>query len=402
MIEKTKRPSYILTWFIFSTVIMVVFLSFLVFFIYPKINEINLQKIDTKTKVENYENLKKKWITFEEFTELKRSYKTDLYNISLLQKINKTFFGTYFTNNKSWEDFNTFFTKKINEINKLQDNENFKKAQESYKNILPTYVEDNYENENADGVMTDFKFVTYIESILYTFNLDIPNKNLNVWNLNVLPDYGNDNATPLDTTIFYIPYKFDVTWKKSDVLDFIYFLENVGSIKINTEWNVEVQDDNFIKKALLGFDNWKIFENQIIDIEKIQITDYIDSWLQDKEKNETLMDYIKRTQWGEKVTISIDVRFYVKWVPNYKIMESIEKLDTRYKAIKEEYGKLKNDKNLTEDEKIILDKWLAYLKELDASILTIKKEKTDLNKTYKKVLEVNKLLDILQDTLKKQ
>jgi archaellum component FlaC len=37
-------------------------------------------------------------------------------------------------------------------------------------------------------------------------------------------------------------------------------------------------------------------------------------------------------------------------------MESIEKLDTRYKAIKEEYGKLKNDKNLTEDEKIILDK----------------------------------------------
>jgi hypothetical protein len=39
---------------------MVVFLSFLVFFIYPKINEINLQKIDTKTKVENYENLKKK------------------------------------------------------------------------------------------------------------------------------------------------------------------------------------------------------------------------------------------------------------------------------------------------------------------------------------------------------
>lgn len=400
MIEKTKRPSYILTWFMFSTVIMVVFLSVLVFFLYPKIKEISLLKTDTKNQVDNYENLKKKWITFEEFNWLKRSYKTDLYNASLLQKIDKSFFSTYFTNNKQWEDFSTFFTKKINEIDKLQNDEKVKNTQESYKHILPTYVEDNY--ENADGVMTDFKFVTYIESILYTFNLDMQNKNLNVWNLNVLSDYGNDSITPLDTTIFYIPYKFDVTWKKSDILDFVYFLENVWSIKIDTDWNMEVQDDNFIKKSLLGFDNWKIFENQIIDIEKIQITDYIDSWLQDKAKNENLMDYIKRTQWNEKVTISIDVRFYVKWVPNYKIMESIEQLDTRYKAIKEEYSKLKNNKDITEDEKSVLDKWLAYLKELDTTILSIKKDKTDLNKTYKKALEVNKLLDILQDTLKKQ
>lgn len=400
MIEKIKKPSYIITWFIFSSTILIVFLVSLAFFLYPKFNEIREQKIDTKTKIDNYENLKKKWITFAEFNELKRSYKTNLYNTSLLKKVDDSFFTANFINNNSWEDFNTFFSKKIDEINKKENNENTKKIKESFNNILPTYVEDNYKNEA--GVMTDFKFVTYIESILYTFNLDIPNKNINVWNLNVLSDYGDGTEPPLDTTIFYIPYKFDVTWKKSDVLDFVYFLENVGSIKINSEWNVEVQEDNFIKKSLLWFDNWNIFENQIIDIEKIQITDYIDSWLEAKAQTENLMDFIKRTQWNEKITISIDVRFYVKGIPNYKILESIEKLNERYVALKEEYSKLKNNKNITQEEKLILNNWLAYLKELDSTIITLKKEKTDLNKTYKKVLEVNKSLDMLQNTLKKQ
>jgi hypothetical protein len=36
---------------------------------------------------------------------------------------------------------------------------------------------------------------------------------------------------------------------------------------------------------------------------------------------------------------------------------------------------------------------------LDVSIKEIKKEKTDLNKAFKKVIEVSKLLDILGDKL---
>jgi len=398
MTEKTKTPSYIIVWFIFSIFVMVVFVSILVFLLYPKIKEISWLKIDTKTQVDNYERLKKKWITLDEFIWLKRSYKADLYNTFLLQKVDKSFFSTYFTNNKSWEDFNTFFNKKIKEIDKLQNDEKFKNIQESYKYILPTYVEDNYGKE--EGLMTDFKFATYIESILYTFNLDMNNKSLNVWNLKILPGYGNDNITPLDTTIFYIPYDFDINWKKSDILDFVYFLENVGSIRENEDGTIDIIDDNFIKKSLLGFDNWKIFKNQIIDVENFEIKGYINSWLQDKTKNENLIDYIKRTQWNEMINIKINVRFYVKWVPNYKIMQSIEQLDVRYKAIKDEYSKLKNDKDTNEDKKKGLDKGLAYLKELDATIMNIKTEKTDLNKTYKKVIEVNKLLDILQNILK--
>ncbi len=398
MIEKTKKINYIITGFIFAFIILVIFLSVWVFILYPKIKEINIQKLETKNKITEYEKLKNKWITFSQFNELKKGYTTTAYNTSLFKKINESFFDTYFVNKKNNESFDTFFSKKVNEINKLESDDTIKKTQESYKNILPTYVENSYEDEK--WVMTDFKFVTYIESLLHTFNLDISSKNINIWNLNVLPEYANLD-TPLEATIFYIPYKFDITWKKADVLDFIYFLENVWSIKFDSDWNMEVQEDNFIKKSLLWFDNWKIFENQIIDIEKIQISDYIDSGLQDRPKTKNLIDYVKETQWNEKININIDVRFYVKGVPNYKVTDSIDKLEIRYNEIKEEYAKLKNNKDITQEDKLILDKGLSYMKELDSTIITIKQEKTDFNNAYKKVLEVNKLLDILQNILKK-
>jgi hypothetical protein len=64
-----------------------------------------------------------------------------------LKRINGQFFNTNFVNNSEGEDFNTFFNKKLNEINILENSVAYKKAQESYKNILPTYVENNYKNE---------------------------------------------------------------------------------------------------------------------------------------------------------------------------------------------------------------------------------------------------------------
>jgi hypothetical protein len=36
-------------------------------------------------------------------------------------------------------------------------------------------------------------------------------------------------------------------------------------------------------------------------------------------------------------------------------LESIEKLNERYVALKEEYSKLKNNKNITQEEKLILN-----------------------------------------------
>lgn len=398
MVEKIKRPKYIVTGFVFSAITLIVFFTITIFVLYPKIEAIGLEKDDVKTKIENLETLKKKGITYAEFNTLKNTYKANLYLASLLKKSDEKFFTANFVNTKAWEDFDSFFAKKVNEVNRSQNSQTYKEIQESYKNILPTYVEDNYKNE--EWVMTDLKFVTYIESILYTFNLEIANKNLSIGNLNVLPEYSWDKDTPLDTTIFYIPYTFDITGRKTDIIDFIYFLENVWSISVSDEGNVVVNEDNFIKKSLIWFDEWNILENQIIDIERIKMADYIDSWIEENN-NEKLVDFIKQTQWNEKIDISIDVRFYVKGVPNYKILEGINGLSERYNSLKGEYEKAKKSNKLTWDEKINIEKWIIYLNELNNTINEIKKDKSDLNKTYKRVLEVNKLLDMLQKTIEK-
>ncbi|NDK08839.1 hypothetical protein EOM39_06385 [Candidatus Gracilibacteria bacterium] len=395
MTVKTKRPKYIVTGFFFSMATMTVLVCFLLFFLYPKINEIGEEKKDVAKKIDSIELIKKKGLTFEEFNTLKNTFKANLYLASLLKKTDASFYNSNFVNNKDGEDYNSFFSKKVLEVNKAQSNEQYIEIQDSYKSILPTYVEENIENE--EGVMTDLKFITYIESILYTFNLEMANKNLTVGNLNTLTEYSNDKDSALDTTIFYIPYTFDVTGKKKDILDFIYFLENVGSININEDGEIEVYEDNFINKSLNGFGDTNILKNQIIDIERIKISDYIDSGLE-PNLNEKLISFVKRTQGGEKMSISLNVRFYVKGVPNYKIMEGVNNLSTRYNQILSDLSKKKSDKDLTSASKSKIEKALAYLKELDVTINEIKKEKVDLNKAYKKVLEINKLLDVLEKT----
>lgn len=398
MADKTKRPKYIITGFIFSLWALTVFLSLIFFVLYPKIKEISQEKQDVADKIKNLETIKKKWISYSEFNAIKTWYKANVYLSSLLKKTDEAFYNENFVNNKQWEDYNSFFSKKILEVSKEESNDQYKEIQESYKHILPTYVEDNYDNE--EWVMTDLKFVTYIESILYTFSLEIANKNFSVWNLKVLSEFSDEKETALDTTIFYIPYTFDITGKKKDVLDFIYFLENVWSISINEKWDIEFFEDNFINKALNGYGDANILKNQIIDIERIKMSDYIDSWVE-TNINEKLVDFIKRTQWNEKISITIDVRFYVKWVPNYKILEWVWNLATRYSALQKEFEKERKNKDNPADYKMKIEKWLAYLKELWTTINEIRKEKNDLNKAYKKVLEVNKILDALQETIKK-
>ncbi len=398
MAEKSKRPKFIVTGFIFSLWIILFLLITLIFFILPKLKEISNEKEDVKNKIQSIKNVSIKGLSYSEFNSMKGTVQNNAYLMSLLKKTDEQFYNLNFVNNKQWEDYNSFISKKTNEINKSEKDISYKEIKESYKSILPTYVENNYENE--EWVMTDLKFITYIESILYTFNLEMANKNLTIWNLNLLPDYNNEKGSPLDTTIFYIPYTFDITWKKSNILDFIYFLENVWSIKITDDAKIEVFEDNFINKSLNWFDEWNILRNEIIDIEKIEISDYIDSWLETKG-NENLITFIKRTQWNEKVAIKIDVRFYVKWLPNYKIQESIDKLVARFDGLKKDFEKAKNDKKLSADEKVTITRGIWYLKELEITINEIKKDKNDLNNVYKKTLDVNKLLDLLQNTLKK-
>jgi F0F1-type ATP synthase membrane subunit b/b' len=60
MVEKAKSPRYVIPGFIFTIIITIVFLCLLIFVLYPKIIEINEEKLEVKNKIENLQTLKKK------------------------------------------------------------------------------------------------------------------------------------------------------------------------------------------------------------------------------------------------------------------------------------------------------------------------------------------------------
>lgn len=397
MIEKRKHP-FVITWFIFSIVFFIVFTLLMLLHIYPTIKEIESQKEVVSNLVKDYQDIKTKWITYDEFKKIKTDKSLTVYLQNIISEIDETFFTSNFVNSKWWE-FSKFIDKKVSDINEKINSEDYKDSIDLYKKILPSYIE-SWEKDEV-WIMTDFKFINYLEVITHTFNLTTNDKRVSVWNLNVLADYDSSNSknTGLDATIFYIPYEFNISGAKKDIIDFIYFLENVGAINYSIDSKkIEIHKDTFINKKLIGFNNADILENPIIDIQSITFPEYIDSSLTISNYND-FKTYIKTTQWDEKIDVKVNVRFYVKWLPNHKILESIKSLSDKYDSIKNSYIKAK--KNQIEDVNSI-EKWLKYIQELDPTIKSIKTAKTDLNNVYKQVLEINKLLDRLWIILEKK
>ncbi len=390
MIEKRKQP-FVVTWFILSILFLIFFIVIIFVSIYPSIKELESEKEKLWVLVNNYQDIKSRWITYDDFNELKTEKSLTLYLQNILNEIDDKFFVWNFENTKWW-DYASFIEKKTAEINSKINSDDYKNSVDLYKKVLPAYVE---VGEKDDvWIMTDFKFVNYLEIITRTFNLSTKNKSVTVWNLSILADYDSSNTKNswLDTTIFYIPYDFDVSWTKKDIIDFIYFLENVWSIKYSIDSKkIEMYKDNFLNKKLLWFNSSDILENPIVDIQSINFSDYIDS-------NPSIVDYndfktyIKTTQWDERIDTKISVRFYVKWLPNHKIEEAIKNLADKYEKTKQTYIKAKKDW-LWDLNKI--EKWLKYLQELDLTIKNIKSAKKDLNNVYKQVIELNKILDKL-------
>lgn len=397
MIEKRKHP-FVIVGFTLSIVFFVTFLLLIFLKIYPDIVLIEWEKKEVSKMVEEYKSIKSNWITFDDFKSIRSQWWINLYLQNILNEVDYKFYNSYFINDKWW-DFDSFFIKKVEEINSKKEWVAYKNSVDTYKKLLPSYVE--VADTNEIWIMTDFKFVTYLESLLHSFNLESKDKSITLWNLNILPDYNANLWTSswLDTTIFYIPYTFDIEWRKKDIIDFIYFLENVWSINYDDDtWKIEVNKDNFINKSLAWTTSSNILENPVVDIESITFPEYIDSWLYWANEID-FKNYIKNTQWDELFSTIINVRFYVKWLPNYKILESITKLIERYNSLKSDFTNSK--KKLWNTINPNIDKGLKFLQELEPTIKNLKNPKIDLNSAYKQVIETNKLLDIIWNILKK-
>ncbi len=325
--EKIKNERHIQAYYssiILETIFLLLFIITIYYIITPWYDEYKNNEEKLWTQILEYEKIQKSWLSFSDF-----STSVEIPSIKkILGKIGEKFFTDNLSNlsNKSYLEFLQEKEKKNNDLNKSSI---MKERNDKISKILPSYQE----WISVDGNMTDLEFVNYVENILRSFRLIT---NSNIWIDSVVLDdkeKGSNKVTDsISSQIFYIPLKLEVEWAKSDILDFIYFLQNVGKIDSINENNIIIYKDQVINKNLWKFNGNNIYENKLVNIESIELKEYIDTSSiirSSREKNSWiwLLQFIRNgTEKDQSYSVNLSLKFYVKGLPSYKVEEFIKKI----------------------------------------------------------------------------
>lgn len=264
----------------------------------------------------------------------------DPYVQTLLKNVDASFYAKSFTNTGT-QDYQSFLKNLRIQIDSEKNSSEYIQKEGVIQSILPVYQTG---NKTSGAEMNDFYFTNYIENILYSFNLKSEGE-IGVGQLiqvsgvqkdgsetqEVSPENAAQNA--LDENIFKIPLSFSVTGQKGDIIDFIHFFENVGSVELQGN-SFEVYTDKFIPKVLDGAKNgpqYNIYSNQIADISRINILNYPDS--SSIVSSKSFMNLIKSDQAREKFSAEMEVGFYVTGLPTYMLQKHITDLLTELQGL---------------------------------------------------------------------
>ena len=328
--------------------LIIIILYFFISYIVPSIKDISLLKSSVSATYLDINRIKKEGVNYSEFNENIKSViqqtnvdKTEdnLYLSEILKSIDENFYNENIKNSTD-KDFNIF----IDDLSKKYSNSStFDNKVEVISKILPVYSEE--VSDLWDNALNDFKFINYIESIAETFNVNFTNS---IWisELKLLDNYSVwvwDNN--LDTNIFYIPLTLDLNWTKSSILDFLYFVDNIWKTELDKDQNINIKND--LNKDFLDFKNkvlkwqikdewYNIFNNQVFDIESVEFDNYIDSSFDLNEPKVSFISNIKNTQWRDLIKVNVSLRFYIKWIPIFKIENFVRDFIADLKKMKSE------------------------------------------------------------------
>ena len=414
MKETKKEQSMIRTRFFLNIIIFILFTILFTYYIYPSFQEVENKKIELWNLAHSLNRIEKKWINFKEFSLARKNTSEikDSYTKKLLLKTNKTFFEENLVNTWS-KDYLNFINNKKEELK--SGTKNFDKKQEQVNTILPFY--DEQINLDDKYTLTDYRFINYLESIIQTFWLTYKNK-IWVWELIYIdPDNLLNPDDDLSSKILYIPIKLNIKWAKIDILNFMHYFEKVGAIDIDS-WNIKIYKDRFIKKwnrvLALKWDNltknYNIYFHQLADIENIKLNKYIDSSYRFRIKNENFVEFIKRTQANEKLEIEVKLRFYVKWLPDYKIKEYIKNFILNYNDFKKYIDSELKNKKLKKN--VITTNYLQKVKSVNSYLFSIEKKVKEIGKKlgnskkldviYNEAIKYNSWMENIKITLNKE
>lgn len=360
IIKRTKRDetkilfTNVVYWFLIGVELLVLF-----FIILPNNHEVEVIKSEAFELNSNLEKYKSKWMPLEEIKSMIRDKKVELdpkanekYILSIINEVDEGFYKNNFENS-SWTLYDDFINKKV-EIYKNDTSPTNEEKLKITSKVLPYYSDNVLDWSN----LTDFQFINYVESIISTFNLSYTNP---IWikEIKQIDNYkllSSDNS--FDKWIYEIPVDLNISWRKSSIIDFLHFIENVWKVTFDNETkNISINKEesdpgtvffDFRNKKLdwqKSTSNWSynIYDNQIADIELISMNKYIDSSEKNIRSNDdwkTFLKFLKFSQDKEKFDITVRINFYVKWVPKYKVDEFISSFNKRLSLIDDSVKKI--------------------------------------------------------------
>lgn len=405
-----REENSIIIHFWFYTLLTFLLIYFLSTSIIPQILQIEKKKIEVKQVYENIQRVKNQWISYEEFVTINSwlEWKNDILTQELLKNMTQDFYIKNLINTSDLT-FEEFFKSKQEELNSPESVSMVDDKLNQISQILPSYSTSNI--NVWTNVLTDYKFINYVESILQTFWLTTTSS---IWISNVekVENYlwSEEETDSLDSSIYFIPLSLEVTWEKSWIIKLLYYIENV--------WNIKIVDD----KIYLNEDNWflsinwnkitlewatskndyNILENQIIDIDRISMPNYIDSSYKPR-KTQEFVDFLLDNQSSDSFTVSLNLRFYVKWLPLYKVQEYINTILDKYsQTISLLSEKLKNIE-LDDITRRKYSSQLTTLNLLNKEIAIIRRDMNDkqkLEEVYNNVKNINDIINPIFNKLK--
>lgn len=400
--KRTKRQeNWIIIHFVFYFIAVIGLLIVIFSNIIPQIKEIENDKKLTKDLYENITRVKNEWLSYKEFIGLNNWWNKNRVISEIIKWMENDFYSKHLVNTSN-SKYSDFLNAKEEELKNDENSQKIEEKTEQLSKILPYYTDTWVDLWNNS--LTDYKFINYIESLLQTFNLSTDNP-IGINKINILEDFiwTENKKDQLDSNLFYIPLNMTLKWNKQWIIEFLYFIENVWKITVQ-EWEVSIDKVEWIlsrnwRKTVLEWDKfnakYNVFEHQIIDIEKISMAEYLDSsYLSRGEKD--FKEFIIIDQWTENYEITVNLQFYVKWQPIYKIEEYIlEILNKHSESTKIVNSILKNPES-DEIKKATANKYNKTLITLSQTVAKLRKEMTNKDKledTYQKAQSLNNKLD---------
>jgi hypothetical protein len=372
---KNREKKSIIIWFLLTLFIFISFIALIYIYIYPSILIIEAEKKILGKNITKLRTLKEKWFNFKDFKDLNSTYSSkwttgetnkkrykdeELYeklNEQFYKKIYATLSEAFYDNSiynwnyknfilsKSNSTFQYYLNNIIKRLEQIKQSEKFNNRKWNLSVVLPKYS--NYIELDSSKNLTDLKFINFVENLLKRFNL----KTTSLIGIKDILSV-NNNIITIKDNIYYIPLKLDITWTKLGILNFLEY--------VKSSWSIEFSENGF--KFLNK--NWEI--SQLIEVNRFEIKEYIDSGLKKRTSIDTdLKNFLSQTwQNNDILEAKIDLNFYINSISSEKITNKVNNIiwNNITELMFDQYGKILKDKKWKDRNKIIRYNYYNILK----------------------------------------